>query len=137
MIIQIGFHPTAPPTACADILSIFLCFAIISAISLYVNTFPNVIVFIMSITSFLNGVKLFILYFGVKSGFFPEKYMSNHFDVSLNIGNSFSSQSVVCLLLSLDTSNHRPVKYSPSLFIYMFLNPYGVLYLLFYVIFSS
>ena len=37
-------------------------------------------------------------------------------DVSLKIGNSFSSQFILCLLESLELTNHNPVRYSPSLF---------------------
>ena len=71
-------------------------------------------------------VKLFILYSGVKSGFLPLKYISSHLLVSLNIGNSFSSQFISCFCISLEPSNHKPVKYLPSLFINISENPFGV-----------
>ena len=71
-------------------------------------------------------MKLFILYSGVKSGFLPLKYISSHLLVSLNIGNSFSSQFISCFCISLEPSNHKPVKYLPSLFINISENPFGV-----------
>ena len=122
IMIHIGFHPTAPPTARAETRGTPICLAILFAIFWYDIVAPNGIFFTKSRTAHLNGVIPFNLYRGVQFGMLPPKYISNHRRVSSNI-RELCWVGASAGVLSV---NRNFTRQSPSILISMLEKPAGV-----------